>query len=165
MTSQEAQEYIRKYLEVLADENKLGGRRNPALLPTTKENILTAIKLEIAQLYFINSATEELVQPLVRAAMFIDSFTHEALDTAAFVEAMQRRRREIQEFHSELMRIPRDSAFYWQRIYALIGVSLETKSNTFFDSIKLKLGLGSRNTTNAGQTTIFRPLDEPYVLD
>ncbi len=165
MTSQEAKDYIQKYLAVLADEGKLGGRRNPSLLPASRENILTAIKLEIAQLYFINSATEELLQPLIRAAMFVDSFTHEALDAVAFVEAMQRRRQEIQDFHSELMRIRREDSFFWQRIYALIGISLETKSHTFFDNLKCKLGIGFRDTANAGQTTIFRQFDEPYVLD
>jgi hypothetical protein len=165
MTSQEARDYIRKYLEVLDDQQKLGGRRNPALLPTSKENIITAIKLEIAQLYFINSASEEILQPLIRAAMFIDSFTHDALDTAAFVEAMQRRRQEIQDFHSQLMQITRSDRFYWQRIYALIGVSLETKSHTFFDNLKCKLGIGFKDTANSGQNTIFRQFDEPYVLD
>ena len=149
----------------MADNEKLGGRRNPALLPASKEEILTAIKLEIAQLYFINSATEELLQPLIRAAMFIDSFTHEALDAVAFFEDMQRRRKEIQDFHGELMRIPRAAAFYWQRIYALIGVSLETKSHTFFNKLKCKLGIGFKDSANSGQTTIFRNCDEPYVLD
>jgi hypothetical protein len=165
MTSQEAQDYIRRYLEVLADDDKRGRRRNPALLPSSKENILTAIKLEIAQLYFINSATDELVRPLVRAAMFIDSFTHEALDTAAFVQDMQKRQHEIQEFHKELMRIDREDSFYWQRIYALIGVSQETKSQTFFDTLKSRLGIGPKSPPNSGQTTIFRPFEERFSLD
>lgn len=165
MTSQEAKDYIQKYLAVLADQDKLGGRRHPSLLPASKEDILTAIKLEIAQLYFINSATEEMLQPLIRAAMFIDSFTLEAIDTSTFVADMQRRRQEIQDFHTELMRISRSDAFYWQRIYALIGVSLETKSHTFFDNLKCKLGIGFKDTSNSGQTTIFRKFDEPYVLD
>jgi hypothetical protein len=165
MTSQEAQAYIRKYQEVLADKDKQGSRRNPALLPTTKENILTAIKLEIAQLYFINSATEELVQPLVRAAMFIDSFTQEALDVVAFVEDMQLRRKEIQDFHKELLGINRTDPFFWQRIYALIGVSLESKSITFFQNLKTKLGFAPSVSLNSGQTTIFRDFAKPHVLD
>jgi hypothetical protein len=152
-------------LEVVADDDKRGGRRNPALLPTSKENILTAIKLEIAQLYFINSATEDLVRPLVRAAMFIDSFTQEALDTATFVQDMQKRQHEIQEFHKELMRIDREDNFYWQRIYALIGVSHETKSQTFFDNLKSRLGIGPKSKPNSGQTTIFRPFEERFSLD
>jgi hypothetical protein len=165
MTSQEAQDHVRKYLDVLSDNSKLGGRRNPALLPASKDEILTAIKLEIAQLYFINSATEEALQPLIRAAMFIDSFTHEAMDASSFVQDMQRRRQEMQDFHGELMLIQRGDQFYWQRIYALIGVSLETKSNTFFDNLKCKLGIGFRDSRNSGQTTVFRTFDEPYVLD
>ncbi len=165
MTSQEATDYVRKYRELLADNSKRGGRRNPALLPTSKENILTAIKLEIAQLYFMNSASEDHVQPLVRSAMFIDSFTHEALDTAGFVEDMQRRRAEFLNFHSELVKIKRDDAFFWQRIYALIGVSLETKSFTFFQNLRFQLGIGVDAKPNSGQTTIFRGIDEPYVLD
>jgi hypothetical protein len=152
-------------MAVLADDDKRGGRRNPALLPTSKENILTAIKLEIAQLYFINSATEELVRPLVRAAMFIDSFTQEALDTLAFVQDMQRRQHEIQKFHQELMRIDRGDSFYWQRIYSLIGVSLETRSETFFDNLKSRLGLGPKSKPNAGQTTLFRQFEERFSLD
>jgi hypothetical protein len=165
MTSQEAQAYIREYQEVLADKDKRGGRRNPALLPTTKENILTAIKLEIAQLYFINSATEELVEPLVRAAMFIDSFTQEALDVVAFVEDMQLRRKEIRDFHKELLGINRSDPFFWQRIYALIGVSLESRSVTFFQNLKAKLGIAPNVCPNASQTTLFRDFDKPHVLD
>ena len=149
----------------MADDDKRGGRRNPALLPTTKENILAAIKLEIAQYYYINAATEQLVQPLIRAAMFVDSFTDQSLDTAAFVEDMQRRRKEMQGFYSELVKIKRDDTFYWQRIYALVGVSLETKSHTFFQNLKLQLGIGITRGSNSGQTTIFRGVDEPYVLD
>ncbi|MCL4180474.1 MAG: hypothetical protein KJ072_22355 [Verrucomicrobia bacterium] len=165
MTSQEAQDYIRRYLEVLGEGDKRGGRRNPSQLPASKENILTAIKLEIAQLYFINSATEELVCPLVHAAMFIDSFTHEALDTQAFVRNMRERQHEIQGFHKELMNIERTDSFYWQRVYALIGVGLETKSQTFFDQLKSRLGLGAKPASNAGQTTIFRHFEDRIVLD
>lgn len=165
MTSQQAQEYIRKYQEVLADDEKLGGRRSPSLLPTTKENILTAIKLEIAQLHFINSATEERVQPMIRAAMFIDSFTSDALDTVGLIEDMQRRRHEIQDFMSELVNIGRSNPFYWQRIYSLIGVSLETKSQTFFDTLKAKLGLGQKPAEDTGQTAFFRRSSDRIVLD
>jgi hypothetical protein len=165
MTSQEASDYVRKYQELMADDDKRGGRRNPALLPTSKENILAAIKLEIAQFYFLNAATEERVQPLIRAAMFIDSFTDETLDTATFVEDMQSRRKDMQGFYSELIKVKRSDAFYWQRIYALVGVSLETKSHTFFQNLKLQLGIGITRGSNSGQTTIFRGVDEPYVLD
>jgi hypothetical protein len=35
---------------------------------------------------------------------------------------MQQRRAELEEFHHELLSIPRDAPYYWQRIYALIGL-------------------------------------------
>jgi hypothetical protein len=152
MTPQQAQEYIREYQVVLADESSRGKRRNPALLPTTKDNLLKAIKMEIAQLFFINSATEDRVQPLIRSAMFLDSFTQEALDTVTFVEDMQRRRDEIQQFHNELLNVKRDDGFFWQRVYALVGIDTSTKSQTFFDTIKTKFGLSSRRPV--GETTM-----------
>jgi hypothetical protein len=164
MTPQQAQHHIRKYLEVLADDEKRGGRRDPALLPTSKEEILKAIKLEIAQLYYINSATEERLQDLTRAAMFIDSFTREPLDTASFVEDMQRRRAEIQNYHHELLNVKREDPFFWQRIYALVGISTETKSNTFFDTLKSRLGLGAKPEPT-GNSTLFRRVRGRIVLD
>ena len=165
MTSQQAQDYIRRYQQILADDTKRGSRRSPSLLPASKEEIMCAIKLEIAQLYYINSATEELVQPLIRDAMFIDSFTNEALDTLAFVEAMQRRRQELQDFHNELMTVKRDNSFYWQRIYSMVGVSLETRSQTFFDQVKTRIGLGRKPAADREQTTLFDRSQERFSLD
>jgi hypothetical protein len=82
MTPQQAQDTIRRYQSVLAEDDRRGSRRDPSLLPTTKANVMKAIKMEIAQLHYIGSATDELLQPLIRSAMFLDSFTHEPLDTA-----------------------------------------------------------------------------------
>jgi hypothetical protein len=157
MTPQQAQETIRRYQEVLAAEDRRGSRQDPSLLPTTKINVMKAIKMEIAQLYYIGSATEELLQPLIRSAMFLDSFTREPLDTVGFVEAMQRRRVELEEFHNELLSIQRDGPFFWQRTYALLGHTDETKSETIFDTFKRKLGINSKERSIAQTTTMRQP--------
>jgi hypothetical protein len=158
MTPQQAQETIRRYQEVLAGDDRRGSRRDPSLLPTTKLNVMKAIKMEIAQLHYIGSATEELLQPLIRSAMVLDSFTHEPLDTVGFVDAMQRRRAELEEFHNQLLNIQRDGPYYWQRTYALIGHSDETKDETLFDTFKRKLGINSRNRSTAHTTAVRQPV-------
>lgn len=164
MTPQQAQDYIRKYQQVLAEDDRRGVRRDPTSLPTTKDNLMRAIKLEIAQLYFIGSASEELLEPLIRSAMFLDSFTHEPLDTVHFVDAMQRRRSELEGFHHQLLELKRDDAFFWQRVYALVGVNAETKSETIFETVKRKLGLGGTGSTGGGSTTVRRS-EGRLVLD
>jgi hypothetical protein len=143
MTPHEAQKIIREYQAVLADDTRRGNRRDPALLPASKEELLKAIRLEIAQLYYINSATDELLRPLIRAAMVVDSFTQMAVDAAGFIEAMQQRRNELEEFHHELLNLDRAEPFFWQRVYALAGINTETKSSTFFDLLKRRLGFGA----------------------
>jgi hypothetical protein len=125
---------------------------------------MVAVKLEIAQLYYIGSATEELVQPLIHAAMFLDSFTHEPLDTGGFVQAMQRRRLELEEFHQQLLTLGRETAFFWQKIYALVGVNVETKHETIFDSVKRKLGFAAKGPSTS-DTTTARISDGRFELD
>lgn len=118
---------------------------------------MKAIKIEIAQLHYIGSATDELLQPLIQSAMFLDSFTHDSLDTAEFVSAMQQRRAELEEFHHALLNIPRDAAYYWQRTYALMGLKDETRNETFFDTVKRKLGMNPKETATGRTTTRRTP--------
>jgi hypothetical protein len=157
MTSQQARETIRRYEDVLAEEDRRGARRDPSLLPATKANVMKAIKIEIAQLFYIGSASDEMVQPLIRAAMFLDSFTHEPLDTVRFVETMQRRRAELEGFREELLGIGRDAPYYWQRIHALTGPAEEEKDETFFDTVKRKLGWGAKETSTTRTSTVPQP--------
>jgi hypothetical protein len=164
MTPQQAQATIRQYQQLLAADDSRGARRDPALLPTTKANVMRAIKMEIAQLYYIGSATDEQVQPLIRSAMFLDSFTREPVDTVAFVEAMQRRRAELEEFQHQLMGIGREAAYYWQRVYAMIGVGAGAKSETLFDTFKRKMGLSARETSTT-KTTTTRQMSGRIELD
>jgi len=77
-----------------------------------------AIKLQMAQLYYINAHTEEILKPLIDAAIVVDSFTHLPLDTAGFIRAMQERRAEFNDFYLDLVKINRSDEFFWQRIYA-----------------------------------------------
>jgi len=139
MNIDDAETILRDYRQVLEEEGKLGARRSPALLPTSKQQILDAIRILTAQLYYQGLDDEESLRPLVQAAMFLDSFTNDALDSLRFVEGMQTRRREISEFHQELHSIQRNDRYFWQRVYALAGISTETKGSTIFERIKASL--------------------------
>ena|SRR6266516_3677137 len=145
MTIQQAEQWIRAYLEVLSDDTKRGSRRDPSLLPAPKERLMKAIKLEMAQLFLLNShSNEDLTKPLINAAIFIDSFSEIPLETSEFIESMHRRRREIDSFYVELLKLDRADSFYWQRVYTILGIDVETKRTTFFQEIKQRFGLGAR---------------------
>lgn len=144
MTIQQAEQLIRDYRRVLPQGQERGSRRNPSLLPAPKEQLMTAIKLEIAQLFYINSLTDELFNPLVQAAMILDSFNDIPLAASVFIEAMQRRRKEIDSFHLEVMKLDRAAPYYWQRIYSMLGVTFDTKKTGFLTGMKEKFGFGQR---------------------
>jgi hypothetical protein len=152
MTLQQAEAYIREYQQLLAEDPRRGNRRNPSLLPTSKDNLLRAIKLQMAQLYYINAHTEEMLKPLTDAAVFVDSFSQMPLDTVSFIQAMQQRRTELNDFYLDLVKINRSDRFFWQRVYALCGVSFETRRSTFIENIKLRLGIGVTETPNLPQS-------------
>ena len=157
MTITQAEQFIRAYQEILADESKRGSRRDPSLLPAPKERLMKAIKLEMAQLFLLNShSNEDLTKPLINGAIFIDSFSEIPLETSEFIESMHRRRREIDSFYVELLKLDRNDGFYWQRVYAMIGIDVGTKKTTFFQEVKLRFGLGSRVAESAGEESSGR---------
>ena len=145
MTIHQAEQFIRAYQEILADESKRGSRRDPSILPAPKEGVMQAIKLEIANLFLLNSHTNEsITRPLINAAMFLDSFSELPFEPAEFIESMHRRRREIDLFYVELLKLDRGDSFYWQRVYTMIGIEIGTKKTTFFQEMKLRLGIVPR---------------------
>jgi hypothetical protein len=145
MTIQQAEQFVRAYLQVLSDDTKRGSRRDPSLLPASKDRVMKAIKLEMAQLFLLNSHNnEDLAKPLINAAMFIDSFSELPLETSEFIESMHRRRREIDSFYVELLKLSRTDAFYWQRVYTMLGIDIETKRTSFFQDLRQRFGLGSK---------------------
>ncbi len=157
MTIQQAEQCIREYQEVLSDDSKRGSRRDPSLLPVPKERVMKAIKLEMAQLFFLNSHTNEaLLKPLVNAAMFLDSFTELPLETSEFIESMHRRRREIDEYYVELVRLDRTDAFFWQRVYTMLGIGSETRKTSFIEGVKQRLGISSRTAPAESDTVTGR---------
>lgn len=160
MTIQQAEQFIHHYQQVLSDDSKRGSRRDPSLLPAPKEEIMKAIKLELAQLFSLNSHTnEDLVKPLTNAAMFLDSFSDLPMEPAYFIESMHRRRREIDSFYVELLALDRADAFFWQRVYGMIGISSETKRTSFFAGMKQRLGMSSRaGSTEAEEFQSRRPV-------
>jgi len=144
MTIHQAEKFIRAYQEILADESKRGSRRDPSILPAPKECVMQAIKLEIAQLFLLNSHTNEsITRPLINAAMFLDSFSDLPFEPSEFIESMHRRRREIDLFYVELLKLDRRDSFYWQRVYTMVGIDIGTKKTTFFQEMKQRLGIGS----------------------
>jgi hypothetical protein len=145
MTINQAEHFIRAYQEILADESKRGSRRDPSVLPVSKECVMKAIKLEIAQLFLLNSHTNEsLTRPLLNAAMFLDSFSELPFEPSEFIESMHRRRREIESYYLDLLKLDRGDSFYWQRVYTMLGIEIGTKKTTFFQEMKLRLGIGPR---------------------
>jgi len=106
---------------------------------------MQAIKLEIANLFLLNSHTNEsITRPLINAAMFLDSFSELPFEPSEFIESMHRRRREIDLFYVELLKLDRGDSFYWQRVYTMIGIEIGTKKTTFFQEMKLRLGIVPR---------------------
>jgi len=143
-----AERLSREYQKVLAEEDKRGGRRNPSQLPAPKDKILTALKLELAQLFYIYGNTnEEILKPLVNAAMFIDSFDDIPLDASKYIESMQRRRAEMEWFVQDLKKLERPHPFYWQHIYSILGITSETKTTSFFEGLKQRLKFGQQTST------------------
>ena len=152
MTITQAEQFIRAYLQVLSDDTKRGSRRDPSLLPAPKERVMKAIKLEMAQLFLLNSHTnEDFTKPLVNAALFLDSFSELPLETAEFIESMHRRRREIDSFYVELLKLDRADPFFWQRIYTMLDIGVETKKTSFFTELRQRFGLGSRSAFAGGE--------------
>jgi len=144
MTTRQAEQWIQDYQKVLANNNKRGSRRDPTLLPAPKEQIVKAIKLQLAQLFLVNSHTnEDLTRPLINAAMFLDSFSELPIEAAEFIEAMHRRRHEIDSFCVNLLTLDRRDPFYWQRIYTMLGISSETRKTSFLEGMKHRFGIGS----------------------
>jgi hypothetical protein len=143
MTMDYAERLSKEYQKVLAEEDKRGGRRNPSQLPAPKDRILTALKLELAQLFYIYGNTnDEIFKPLVNSAMFIDSFDDIPLDASKYIASMQRRRAEMEWFIQDLKKLDRPHPFYWQHIYGILGITSETKTTSFFESLKQRLKFG-----------------------
>jgi hypothetical protein len=154
MTTDQATQLSLDYQQVLADEEKRGGRRSPHQLPAAKEVVITALKLEIAQLFFIQAETNDaLWKPLINAAMFIDSFNDLPMEAGAYIEAMQQRRREMDDFVLELLKIERNHPFFWQRVYSLLGIASETKTTSFFEGLKQKFRF--RQKPGSVETDLF----------
>lgn len=153
MTIDQAAQLTREYQQVLAEDEKRGGRRSPRALPAPKDRIITAIKLEIAHIYFIHAEMNDaLVRPLINAAMFIDGFNDMPTEVGAYIESMQERRRELDSYILELLKIERSDTFFWQRIYSMLNICSETKSTSFFEGLKQKLRFGQKSemTENNG---------------
>lgn len=145
MTLEQADQIFHAYQDLLRDDEKRGARRSPSLLPASKASIMQAIRMKLARLYYQGLDDEAGLRELIHAGMFIDSFSEEALDSIGILMTMQTRRRELVDFYQELLNVKRNDPFYWQRVYALIGLSAETKRTTFFEHIKDRLGRGVPN--------------------
>lgn len=117
---------------------------------------MRAIKIVIAQLHLNYADTAERVDPLVRAAMALDSFSTLPVDSADYIGAMQARRREIYEFQKELRQIPTaDPITYLGQVYSLIGIDYEGPRTTFLQGLRARLA--SRRRVSAGSPAVIRP--------
>jgi hypothetical protein len=139
MTLDHAEALFRTYSELLEDPEKRGARRSPSLLPAPKRTLMRAIRMLIARLYTQGLDSSDELRTIIQAAMFLDSFNDDALDSLKFLAAMQARRTELLDYHQQLATIPRNDPFFWQRVYAMLGVATETKRATLFDHLKARL--------------------------
>jgi hypothetical protein len=139
MTLDHAEALFRAYSKLLDDPEKRGARRSPSLLPAPKRTLMRAIRMLMARLYTQGLDSGDELRAIIQAAMFLDSFNDDALDSLKFLAAMQIRRTELLDYHQQLTAIPRDDPFFWQRVYALLGIATETKRATLFDHIKSRL--------------------------
>jgi len=139
MTLDHAEALFRAYSELLHDPEKRGARRSPSLLPAPKRTLMRAIRMLIARLYTQGLDRSDELRAIIQAAMFLDSFNDDALDSLKFLAAMQLRRTELLDYHQQLTTIPRNDPFFWQRVYALLGIVTETKRATLFDHLKARL--------------------------
>jgi hypothetical protein len=153
MTRQHAEELVRHHQEVISDESVRGARRNPSLLPAPKSELIRSIKLAIAELYQIGADDEGRIEPLLRAAMMLDNFTHSAVGATEFVGAMVKRRKEMDQFREQLASIARDHPFFWQQVYSLAGIEEPTRSATLYERVKLRL----RNRTSHSSSSKSQP--------
>lgn len=166
MTIDQAERLTKEYRRVLGEGDKRGGRRNPSQLPAPKDRIVTALKLELAQYFYIYGNTNDSIfKPVLDAMAFIDSFDDVPMDAARFIESMQRRRSEMERFLQELTKIERPHPFYWQRIYSILGITSETKTTSFFEGIKQKLKLGQQLDLSATPWIERRPPSERLTID
>jgi len=144
MTIQRAEQLLRELQGLLQDESQRGARRRPSLLPASKAELLCAIKLSIAQLYLIGADDDRRIDPIKQAAMALDSFTDTPVGATEFLERMVDRRREINEFREQLRQIPPNNQFFWQQVYSLVGIEMQTKRATFFQSLQQRMKLGPK---------------------
>ena len=166
MTLQQAEDLIRKFQDLIADQSTRGTRRNPSLLPAPKAQIMSALKLLVAQLYRIGADDKLRLDPLMRAAMTLDSFNDLPLDATEFIVAMQDRRREMDEFREVLLGISQNHPYFWQQVYPLAGIDTQTKRATFFESIRDRLSLRSRQSdTPAPQQRQYDYASGRYDID
>ena len=95
--------------------------------------------------------------------MFIDSFNDLPMDAGTFIQAMQQRQREMEDFIGELSKIERNHPFYWQRIYGLLGIASPTKTTSFFEGLKSRFRRGQK--PNATDECASRPAAGRLSID
>jgi hypothetical protein len=86
------------------------------------------------------------VDELLRAMAELDTFTTSHFSPEESRQTRQLRQEEFEDFQRDLHGIPRNDSFYWQRVYALIGVTGESKSTTFFEYLQQRLSKWKKRT-------------------
>ena len=135
MTLAEAEKIVQAYGAAMAAGTVDGTRRDPRLLPTTPDRILTAIKLTIAFLVQNGSHSEKNVHPLVITASFIDSFSDTARDPMEFLNSMRARQGEIDQFFITVSKFDRTDPLFWQRVYTELGLAYEERKVSLWQTL------------------------------
>lgn len=135
MTLAEAEKIVQAYGAAMAAGTIDGTRRDPRLLPTTPERILTAIKLTIAFLIQNRSHSEKNVYPLVVTASSIDSFSDTPQNPMEFVTSMRARQEEIDRFFITASKFDPEDPLFWQRVYTELGLAYEQRKVSLWETL------------------------------
>ena len=140
-----AENLVSAYRQVLQGTS-LHKTRWPSLLPCSKERLMVAGKIVLARLYQSGDESRDAVDELLRAMTELDTFTTSQLPAEETDRVRRRRQEEFADYCEDLHAIPRNGDFYWQRVYALIGVTGEFKSTTFFEYLQQRLSKWKNRT-------------------
>jgi len=139
MKLEQAKTILNEYQVLLNRGPGVAAKRTACLPRKSKQEILNAIQLRIAELYLEGLDDERTLAPLIRSAMCLDSFACDAVKAGGGTDSMEARRREIMEFHRGLLHISRHDRSFWPQVYALAGMDVEVKSSNIFEMVKDKL--------------------------
>lgn len=168
MTIYDAEKIVNKYGAALTVKPEVGLFRKLSLLPTSKENVIKAFKLQIAFLIEYKSWNDETKDTLITPLFFLAHFREDkeverfiktdklirekkiSLDDKIAIEYNNAEREIVSEslnikldgFIEQVNNMDTKDALYHQRVYTLIGLEYSPKVEKAYDDICKKIIYG-----------------------